>query len=237
VSPVCSARNRYVALASAAVGLALCLLPSTASASFSLNIGAPNKDLSDFPGPYGRVDIALTDSTHANITVTALDDVADGLYYRFGSNGTLGLNFKGAVTLDGLVTASGPDGSQALTPGGAANLSDFSSFNFTLNAKGGASSAVTSISFSVERTTGNWSSDSDVLTPNEQGYLAAGHVFVYSNPKPDQDALKSGYAGNGGDVIHGPAPSSALLALFGLAGFGLIGLVRFVRRPAPALAA
>jgi hypothetical protein len=215
----------------------MCLLPSAASAGFSLNIGVPNSELAQYPGPYGKVDIALTDSSHANITLTALDDVADGLYYRFGSHGTFGLNFKGAVALDGLITASGPDGDQTLTPGGAANEGGFKNFNFTLNDRGGDTHAVTSISFSVANTTGTWSSDSDVLTPNERGYLAAGHVFVYSSPKPGQDALQGGYAANDGDVIHGPAPSSAILALFGLAGFGLVGLVRYVRRPVPALVA
>lgn len=232
MSPTRWARNRNVAFAFAAVALAVCLLPSAASASFSLNIGVPNSDLAQYPGPYGRVDVALTDSTHANITLTALDDVPDGLYYRFGGHGTLGLNFKGTAALDGLITASGPDGDQTLTLGGAANVGGFKQFNFTLNGKGGDTRTVTSISFSVENTTGTWSSDSDVLTPNERGYWAAGHVFVYSSPKSDQSALAGGYA-----AYHAPAPSSALLALFGLAGFGLVGLMRLVRRPAPALVA
>jgi hypothetical protein len=213
------------------------MLPSSANASFSLNLGVPDSEISQYPGPYGKVDITLTDATHANITLTALNDVADGFYYRFGAHASLGLNFNGTAALIGSITASGPDGNQTLTLGGPASEGGFQQFNFTLNDKGGDTHAVTSISFSVANTTGTWSSDSNVLTPNAHGYLAAGRVFVYQSPNPGQDALNSGFAGNDEAVIHGPAPSSAILALLGLAGLGMVGLVRYIRRPAAALVA
>lgn len=238
--PAPSPRNRYVLLALTAVGLALCLFPSSASAAHTLYLAVPNDGIDSYQGPYGKVDITLTDSTHASITLTALNN--GGYYYRFGSNGALGLNFNGGATLNSITELEGPGSLQNPTFGGAANENGFGQFNFTLDNFDGAGYAFTKLTFTVTKNSaGSWSSDTNVLAPNAGGWLAAGHVFVFSSQTgmsgPGLNGtVPTGYAANG-EAILTPAPPSALLALFGVAGFGLVGLVRLVRRPAPALVA
>src|SRR5262249_27772832 len=73
-----------------ALGAYLSFSSGTASASFSYTLGVGNSDISGYTGPYGKVDVTLVDSTHATITLTALNN--GGNYYLFGDGGTLGVN-------------------------------------------------------------------------------------------------------------------------------------------------
>jgi hypothetical protein len=215
-----------------AVAFATFLLPSKASADFNLSLSSPGSGISGDTGPYGEISVSLIDSNHATITLTA--DNNGGNFYRFGDGNSIALNTNGAVSIVGGgsgptlggITSSGPNdpsGGSFTLDGG--NVSGFGVFNFGLKNEDGAAHALTLISFELEKTSGTWSSDSDVLTANGSGYLAAGHVFVYLS-NSGTNAGDTGFAGNG-SVNTVPAPAGLLL-LASCAPFAFAG--RFIRR-------
>jgi hypothetical protein len=185
--------------------------------TFSLSNGNPA--IAGYPGPYAHVDVTQTSSTTATIVFTA--ESHGGFDYLFGGQGAIGLNFNGGpVTVNTSSLAFGPGG---LSLGGAANEDGFGQFNFTLDNFDGFTNAFTTLTLTVTCASCNWLANStNVLTPNDSGNSAAGHIFV-SCPTCT-DALATGYATNGSNPAV-PEPASMLLL-----GTGLLGIAGVARR-------
>lgn len=195
------------------------------AAVLTLNLG--NDDLDAFSPPYGTVEVVLlSGGMEAQVTATAASN--DTYHYLFGNNGTLGLNTNGEASIkDGLdgIVATVP--SQAGFEGpwitrletGGQRLSEWGSFNFVLKSLGGFKNSLLSLTFTLQKTSGTWSSDQDVLTPNANGRLAAAHVFVANT-----DWTNTGDTGFATCNVANPEPSGLLVWLLG--GVTLAGLRR-----------
>jgi hypothetical protein len=177
------------------------------------------------------VDVHLVDSTHATVTLTS--NTVGGNIYLFGDGGTIGLNTNGTVTASGFTGTNSGTGFSAwsLVSTGSGNEDGFGSFNFTVKSFDGYPHSVDNLKFTLTKTSGAWGSADDVLTPNSNGYEAAGHVFVATYPaNANNSALATGYAANGSNGSVVPEPSSLVLGLIGLMGLGLTRIRRLIRR-------
>jgi hypothetical protein len=207
---------------------------STAQAGFIYTLNVPNSALSPFPVPYGQVEVTLLDSNTAHIKLSSLNP-----NYLFGDGSSLAINTNGTATRVTPYAFTQPADSYFNSPSfvddGAKNVSDFGNFNFTVKNNGGAKEAVLSIEFNIDKSTGTWSSDSNVLTPNSDGFSAAAHVFVFDSKDYSGGAALTGFAGNGdGDqnILSTPEPTSMALLISGMGFIGLVGMRRLgLRRP------
>jgi hypothetical protein len=224
---VIARKDRWRTLALAAAFLT----PSPAAADLILSLGVGNSAISGYTGPYGTVDVHLVDSTHATVTLTSNN--VGGNIYLFGDGGTIGLNTNGTVTASGFTGTNSGTGFSAwsLVSTGSGNEDGFGSFNFTVKSFDGYPHSVDNLKFTLTKTSGAWGSADDVLTPNSNGYEAAGHVFVTTYPaNANNSALATGYAANGSNGSVVPEPSSLVLGLIGLMGLGLTRIRRLIRR-------
>jgi len=186
---------------------------------FTLDTGNPG--ISGYPSPYGTIDVTLVDANTAQIKFTGANPA--GYMYLAGDGGSIGLNTNGAATFNAL-SVSGVTQPQVspsfpiLTSGGAGNEDGFGSFNFTLNNFDGFGYAFSTLTFTIDKTLGTWSSEADVLTPNANGYSVAAHIFVANSDGSNTNS--TGFATNGTSVPDGGTTMS-LLGL-ALAGMGLV---------------
>lgn len=175
------------------------------------NLSAP-----PYTGPYGTVQVNLTDSTHATITFTG--GSGGGFTYIFGAAQMVDVNVN-ATTFTVSVTSPG---TAAYSPG-AQNVSTFGSMNLSIDNSDGNTDATSPVIFTVTDTSGTWLSASDVLTADNQGYFAAAHIFVRdaagANPT-------TGFAGTKTTTTNRVPDGGSTIALLGM---GLLGL-RWVRQ-------
>ena len=210
--------------------LAIACAPSTASADFIYSISEGNSAIVSYPGPYASVTVHLIDSTHASFTVQGLTQTSNNVTYHYlmGDGSTVALNVNASsFTLVGSVTGSQPgtgipsagNGPYTANIGGSQNVSAFGDFNFTIDSFDGAGHASSTVSFELQNTSGGtWSSASSVLTPNNNLFSAADHIYVYNSDYTLNPA--TGFAGDSGGINPIPEPSSIALGLAGLLGFG-----------------
>jgi hypothetical protein len=231
------------AFVAVAIGVYLILCsPSVSWADFKFYLSAPNASLSTNTGPFGSVDVHLTDSTHA--TITLMSNTVGEDTYLFGGRGTLDLNVNANSFSAGDFQSAQPTGKPfkgwMLNGTGTGKEGGFGKFDLSINSRGGFARSVDELSFVLTNSGGSWSAASDVLKPNNDGFIAAGHVYVWDTAPGNSDKGHDcnpvkGFAGGvlpGGPpegplVDAAPAPSSIILTAMGCAC--LLGVLSVTR--------
>jgi len=193
--------------------------------TFVSDLDAGNTAISGFTGPYGFVVVMLTSSTTANVEVQS--NTVGSNVYLFGGVNAVALNVNASLfDVSGIAESNSGTG---FTPGpgtsgGSGNVSSFGTFNLTINNFDGFTHSADEITFTLTNTGGTWGTADDVLTPNANGFDAAGHVFVTSAPADAANgAIATGFAGETHGNVHVPdAGSTAMLLAFALTGLGLL---------------
>jgi hypothetical protein len=164
----------------------------------------------------------LTGNT-ASITFTAANTAS--YQYLFGDGGSVAVNVNGAFTLGAITGTQLPGfGPTTYSNGGAGNEDGFGSFNLSINSNGGYTTASNSITFTLTKTSGTWSSAANVLTANANGALVGAHIFVAAFPaNVKQGALATGFAANGG-AVNTPDGGTTVMLLG--AALGVLGMAR-----------
>jgi hypothetical protein len=195
--------------------LSLLIAVSASADPITYDVSIPNDTLFPYSGPYATLTVNLDNSNQATITMTAMQG------YAIDGNNAFDLNTNGAVSISRLT-----DGFSQVVPKNDKenNVSEFGTFNLIFDGGNGFSKPYFEVSVvltsSLER---GWSSASDVLAPNDKGYIAAGHFGVPSSSIADIIKYEdTGFAG-----VGTPVPEPATMFLL---GFGLIGMGVFVRR-------
>jgi len=197
----------------------------------TLQITDPNTAVAPYPGPYADVSINRTDSTHATITFTSLtSQPGAAYYYLMGGVDVADVNINATSFTVSPIVGSNPYpnfDTPSISDNGAGNTSDFGTFNLTLKAFDGYTHSSSNISFTVTNTSGTWANAASVFANNTDGYMAASHIFVTSNP-PDGNngAVATGFSAGGGAtniVTTVPVPTTLL------SGLGLLGLLAVQR--------
>lgn len=201
----------------------------------TLTIGTPNSALIGPPaytGPYATVTIDLTSSTTATITV---DSLVNGYVYLMGSQNALGLDVNGAVTVSSVTDLNSYAGFTPTYIGspdqtGKNSLDGFGKFNLVIGNTDGFGDSASQINFTLTLSSGAWSSATNVLTENGDGYYAAVHAYpcatTVSSPCTESEgAATSGYAGDSYAPSLVPEPATTVLF-----GSGLLLLAGVLRR-------
>ena len=203
-----------------------CLGLQQANAITTYSLSAGNSAISGYPAPYGSASVSLVGNT-ATITFTAANTAS--YQYLFGNGGSVAVNVNGAFTLGAITGTQLPGFTLAqYSNGGPGNEDGFGSFNLTINSMGGYTQASNSITFTLTKSSGTWSSAANVLTANAQGAFVAAHIFVAAFPaNAKQGALTTGFAANGG-AVNTPDGGTTVM-LLGVA-LGALGMARrFIR--------
>jgi hypothetical protein len=188
---------------------------------YGFDLGQGNPAVSGYPGPYVHVDVNRTDATHATITFTSLTN--SGNIYLLGDGGSVAVNVNATSWTIG--TFTGSNAGTGFTPGpysdgGAGNEDGFGSFNQTVNSFDGFTHSSDTISFILTNTSGTWANVMDVLAANADGFYAAAHIFVTTDPaNASNGALATGF------VTNGVPDGGATVMLLGMA-LGALGMVR-----------
>lgn len=149
------------------------LLAPSAKATLTFDLNTAN--ISGLTGPYAMADVTLVDATHASILFTALND---GTYfYPFIDGGAAAVNVNAPTfTLSIPTYTSVPGfGPPTFDSWGSGNNNGWGNFAARLKNGDGSSTPASTIAFIVTNTGGTWSSESDVLTPNNAGVKVSAH--------------------------------------------------------------
>jgi hypothetical protein len=213
-------------LAAVAAGALTLAVAGAASATLQLTLGEANIN---FPANYGTVDVTRTSSTTAHIVFTSDISGANGFKYYFVDGGSAAVNVNAASFSFSNLTK---DGTGTIVGGNPGNEDGFGSFNQTFNSSTSWPDRSHVITFDLTGVGVNWVTDSNVLTGNNNGFLAAAHIGVCQlSANPDcttgLGAIATGFATNGGG---GFVPEPATWAMM-IMGFGGVGAMLRRRRP------
>jgi hypothetical protein len=183
------------------------------------NITDGNTALKDggFTGPYATVKVDLDSGGQiATIYFTAMGS------YLMGDGSAAALNLIGAYGTDfsykvGSFTSATGSFDSVQAPH---NVSDFGNFDFAIKMFDGYTSATSSLSFQLEKSTGSWTNATDFFDISSK-YLAGSHIF------PPGGAVTGFASGNGGT---GAIPVVPVPPTVWLLGAGLVGLWGVRRR-------
>jgi hypothetical protein len=221
--------------------LSLLFLAGSSTSSFAdfinYTLGVPNTAVQGYPGPYGNVNVNLTDPTHATITFTAQAPAGSGLTYRFGDGQSIDVNINATSwTVSNLqITDLASTGTLSVaSPQAAGQVDGFGNFNqrFDDTTAGGTLNDFNAASFVLTNTGGNWGSAANVLTSNPDGFLAGAHLFVFTSSTPGASAQTTGFVANGTPTTGVPEPMT-IVTLATAIPFGLLALRRRFRGDTP----
>jgi hypothetical protein len=157
-------------------------------------------------GPFGNVNVNLTNSTTATITFTA----ASG--YLFVDGGSVAVNVKANAWTIGNFTSNG----ETVSSDGAGNEDGFGNFNQKVSMQD-SSNGASIISFTLTNTSGTWLSAANVLKFNGNHWLVAAHIQIQNGTG------NTGFAaGPGGGSVPDGGTTVMLLG----AALGALGMAR-----------
>jgi len=190
-----------------------------------------------FVGPINMVQVSIdttTGSNQATVTFTSQTANVGGTNYIFmiGNGSAFDLNTSAAATT-GTYSFTQPAGGgfsppSVVTPNVSGQVDGFGVFNNTNTMFNGFDHAVTSVSFILTKTSGNWGLANTVLAANGNGAIAAAHIFITLAPGVlSNGAVFTGYAANGGSVNTPDGGTTVMLLGVALGALGMAR--RFVR--------
>jgi hypothetical protein len=199
-------------LAAAAAGALALAAAGAANATLTFTLSEGNADISGFTGPYGSVDVTLTDATHANIVFTS----ATPQFYFLGAQAA---DVNVNATSWSLSALTGNGGAlSAEAAGSPGNVDGHGFFNQKIDQFDGFGDRSSTISFTLTNLSGIWANDSSVLAANASGNFVAAHIGVCTNT-PCTAFAATGFATDGpGGAI--PEPTTWALMILGFGGMG-----------------